>query len=92
MTIIEMLKKEIEAIEDKPQYKNFIRNDATDIMISVQFADGNKHHILPGIEAMRVLISELRGLYKSPTRRRISKEKHESNIMPDFVDAREMEF
>ncbi len=91
MTIVEMLEKEIKAIKDHPQYKNFIRNDAVDIMISVQFADRKVHHILPGLSALRVFVSELTSLYKSPTRRRISREKHESDIMPDFVDVKEME-
>lgn len=90
MTIVEMLRKEANTIEDNSLYANFIRNDATDILISVKFADGTFHHILPSLSSTDAIVKELRKMV-NPSYLERSNLNHLRTHMPEFVNAEEME-
>ena len=91
MTIIEMLRKEASEIENNPSYANFIRTDATDIMISIKFADDTYHHIMPNKRISGVLTQELQRMVEFPIYWDETVAKHAASNLPDFVGEEEME-
>ena len=90
MTIVEMLKKEIDDIE-KESYPAFIRNDATDIMISVRFADDTYHHIIPNYKVLKVLTQEIQKMIENPLYWDATRDNFIKSKLSDFVTENEME-
>ncbi len=92
MTIVEMLRAEADNIEENfPNMECFVRNDVTDIMISVRFSDRTYHHILPGEPAMRFLVEDLLRILNNTSYKEKTLENFKNNRMPEFVDQGEFE-
>ncbi len=91
MTIVEMLKKEIDEIKKNLSYANFIRNDATDIMISVRFDDNTYHHIMPKKHISFLLTQEIQRMIEEPIYWDKVRKKYLHSKLPDFVNEEEME-
>lgn len=91
MKVTDMLKKEIKAIEEKPELMNsvpFLREDCGQIMICCMFADGKIHYLLPDKKIVMRFVQDLVDIIKNDGWKSAQKN-FESQKMEPLIDERE---
>lgn len=89
MKVTDMLKKEIKAIEEKPELMNavpFLREDCGAIMIACMFADGEIHYLLPDKKVVMRFINDLINITKKTNGWENAKKNFENQKMKPLID------
>lgn len=88
MKVTDMLKKEIKAIEEKPELMNaipFLREDCAAIMVCCMFKDGKIHYLMPHQEVVKAFTRDLVSIIKHNGWKSAQKQ-FESQKMEPLID------